>query len=170
MLPRIAFSGENGEWRGDALTRVYAENAFDADFRLSEEDILLFVPALFTHSLIAAVPYLMAASFFLAGQGPPLDAARLDIVPSQLWGRAEAVRTFIRSAAQSLAPVAFGTLSQYAFGGGKNGLRVTFGVMLVPLAISAYLLNKARRTYPIDVATAAQAVPPTPGPRNDERP
>ena len=103
----------------------------------------------------------MAAAFFLAGQGPPLDAARLDIVPSQLWGRAEAVRTMIRSTAQSLAPVAFGSLAEYVFGGGKTGIRITFGVMLVPLAVSAFLLNKARKTYPIDVATAAEAVPPS---------
>jgi MFS family permease len=125
---------------------------------------LLFVPALLTHSLLAAVPYLMAAAFFLAGQGPPLDAARLDIVPAPLWGRAEAVRTLIRSLAQSLAPLAFGVLSEHAFGGGRTSLRSTFAVMLVPLAVSAFLLNKARRTYPVDVATAAAAVPQTPPP------
>ncbi len=125
---------------------------------------LLFVPALLTHSLLAAVPYLMAAAFFLAGQGPPLDAARLDIVPAPLWGRAEAVRTLIRSLAQSLAPLAFGVLSEHAFGGGRTSLRSTFAVMLVPLAVSAFLLNKARRTYPVDVATAAAAVPQSPPP------
>jgi len=125
---------------------------------------LLFVPALLTHSLLAAVPYLMGAAFFLAGQGPPLDAARLDIVPAPLWGRAEAVRTLLRSLAQSLAPLAFGVLSEHVFGGGPTSLRSTFAVMLVPLAVSAFLLNKARRTYPVDVATAAAAVPQTPPP------
>ena len=121
-------------------------------------------PALLTHSLLAAVPYLMGAAFFLAGQGPPLDAARLDIVPAPLWGRAEAVRTLIRSLAQSLAPLAFGVLSEHVFGGGRTSLRSTFAVMLVPLAVSAFLLNKARRTYPVDVATAAAAVSQTPPP------
>jgi MFS family permease len=116
---------------------------------------VLFAPALFTRSAGTAVLYLIGAVFVLSAQNPPLDAARLDIVPALLWGRAEAVRTLLRSLAQALAPLLFGAVSDYVFGGGRAGLQWTFVVMLVPLAASAYLLFRGRKTYPRDVATAA---------------
>ena len=116
---------------------------------------VLFAPALFTRSAGTAVLYLIGAVFVLSAQNPPLDAARLDIVPALLWGRAEAVRTFLRSLAQALAPLLFGVVSDHVFGGGRHGLQWTFVVMLVPLAASAYLLFRGRKTYPRDVATAA---------------
>jgi MFS family permease len=116
---------------------------------------LLFAPALFTRSAGTAVLYLIGAVFVLSAQNPPLDAARLDIMPALLWGRAEAVRTLLRSLAQALAPLLFGAVSDYVFGGGRAGLQWTFAVMLVPLAASAYLLFRGRKTYPQDVATAA---------------
>jgi len=118
---------------------------------------VLFGPALFTRSATSAVPYLMGAVLVLSAQNPPLDAARLDIMPALLWGRAESVRTLLRSLAQALAPLLFGAVSDHVFGGGRSGLQWTFVVMLVPLATSAYLLFLARRTYPRDVATAASA-------------
>src|SRR5207253_8681918 len=65
----------------------------------------------------------------------PLDAARLDIMPALLWGRAESVRTLLRSLAQALAPLIFGAVSDHVFGGGRSGLQWTFVVMLVPLEI-----------------------------------
>ena len=74
-----------------------------------------------------------------------------------LWGRAEGVRTFLRTLAQALAPVTFGGISDYVFGGGRFGLQWTFLLMLVPLAASAYFLFRAAKTYPRDVATAAAA-------------
>src|SRR5581483_2698146 len=95
------------------------------------------------------------AAFFLGAQNPPLDAARLDIMPPFLWGRAEALRTMLRSIAMALAPLLFGAVSDHIFGGGRSGLQWTFIVMLVPLGASAWLLFKARRTYAQDVATAA---------------
>jgi MFS family permease len=116
---------------------------------------IAFVPALFTRSAITAVPYLMFATFALSAQNPPLDAARLDIVPSRLWGRAEAIRTLLRSLAQALAPLLFGAVSDYVFGGGRAGLQWTFLLMLLPLGASSVLLFRARRTYAEDVATAA---------------
>ncbi len=125
---------------------------------------ILFVPALFTRSVVTAVPYLMAAVFMLSAQNPPLDAARLDIMPPLLWGRAESVRTLLRSLAQALAPLLFGVVSDHVFGGGRSGLQWTFVVMLVPLGASAWLLFKARRTYPADVAAAAAAPRPRPRP------
>jgi MFS family permease len=110
---------------------------------------VLFVPGLLTHSTLAALPYLTLAAFALTAQNPPIDAARLDIMPPLLWGRAEGIRSFLRTAAQALAPLAFGGLADLA------GLRTTFAVMLLPFLASAVIMLRALRTYPTDVATAA---------------
>ncbi len=123
--------------------------------------VVLMVPALVTHSILAALPYVVLAAVGLSAQNPPIDAARLDIMPSWLWGRAEGVRTFVRTGAQALAPLLFGVVSDDVFGGGAKGLRWTFVVMLLPLAASAFFLFVAARRYPRDVATAA-AAPPAP--------
>jgi MFS family permease len=126
--------------------------------------VVMMIPPLVTHSALTALPYLMLAGFGLSAQNPPIDAARLDIMPSWLWGRAEGIRTFVRTMAQALAPVIFGGISDYVFGGethGHQGLRWTFVIMLAPLALSAYYLFIAVRRYPKDVATAA-AAPPAP--------
>jgi MFS family permease len=117
--------------------------------------VVLFAPALFSRSASHAVLWLIFAVLMLSAQNPPLDAARLDIMPPYLWGRAEAVRTFLRGIAQALAPLLFGAVSDHVFGGGRSGLQWTFVVMLVPLLASAYLLFRALRTYPRDVASAA---------------
>ncbi|HSS08741.1 MAG TPA: MFS transporter, partial [Acidimicrobiales bacterium] len=53
---------------------------------------VLFIPALLTRRVSTAVLYLVVAAFMLAAQNPPIDAARLDIMPWFLWGRAEGVR------------------------------------------------------------------------------
>ena len=117
--------------------------------------MVLFIPALLTRSALTALPYVVLAAVFLSAQNPPIDAARLDIMPPWLWGRAEGVRNFVRTGAQALAPVLFGAVSQYVFGGGNSGLRWTFVVMMVPLSASALFLFAATRRYPVDVATAA---------------
>jgi MFS family permease len=117
----------------------------------------LFAPGIFATSVIAAVPYLAVAAFMLGAQNPPLDAARLDIMPAGLWGRAEAARTLVRSLAQAAAPLLFGVVADHVFGGGRSGLQWTFVLMLLPLAASAAILWQARRTYPQDVAAAAAA-------------
>ena len=122
---------------------------------------VLFVPALFARTAWGALPYLALAALALSAQNPPLDAARLDIMPAQLWGRAEAIRTVLRGVAQALAPLLFGLVSDYVFGGGRVGLQLTFVVMLLPLAGSAALLYRALDTYPRDVASAAASADAT---------
>ena len=117
--------------------------------------VVLFVPAIFTRSAVTALPYITLAALALSAQNPPLDAARLDIMVPLLWGRAEGVRTFLRTTAQALAPLLFGAVSDYVFGGGRSGLQWTFAVMLLPLGASAWFLYRALGTYPRDVATAA---------------
>jgi MFS family permease len=119
---------------------------------------LIFVPALLvTHVAIATV-LLTAASVFLGMCYPPLDAARLDIIHPQLWGRAEAVRTVLRSGGDAAAPLLFGVLAQSVFSGTK-GLQYTFLIMLVSLfAASVITLLIGRRSYPSDVAAAAESL------------
>lgn len=118
----------------------------------------LFLPAFLTHASSSAVPYLMVAALGLAGQNPPIDAARLDILPSYLWGRAEGLRTGLRTGAQALAPVVFGAIADNVAGGGRKGLEVAFLSMLVTLAASAWLLFRTTKHYPTDVATAAASM------------
>jgi MFS family permease len=151
-LAGVLFGGAVGDWllkRGRLNARVITPAVAAA------LTVLLFIPAIFTRGAVTAVPYLTAAAFFLGAQNPPLDAARLDIMPPLLWGRAEAVRTLLRSLAIALAPLLFGAVSDYVFGGGRSGLQWTFAIMLLPLAASSWLLFKGLRTYPADVATAA---------------
>jgi MFS family permease len=116
--------------------------------------VVLFIPALITTSILTALPYVIFAAMALSAQNPPIDAARLDIMPAQLWGRAEGIRTFLRTGAQALAPLLFGVVSDYL------GLSTTFFIMLLPLAASAVFLFRARTSYPRDVATAAAATAP----------
>src|SRR4051794_32136229 len=122
--------------------------------------VACFIPAIFTRSALTALPYIAFAALALSAQNPPIDAARLDIVVPLLWGRAEGVRTLLRTAAQAFAPLLFGAVSDYVFGGGRSGLQWTFVVMLLPLAASAWFLFRALRTYPRDVATAAVSAHP----------
>jgi predicted MFS family arabinose efflux permease len=129
---------------------------------------LLFVPALLTTNLALALPLIFLAIMGVGGANPPLDAARLDIMPSPLWGRAESIRSVLRKALEAGAPLLFGWLSTQLGGSGGGfghpnatqpyqaiGLDRTLLVMLIPLAIAGVLiLVLARRTYPRDVATA----------------
>jgi MFS family permease len=121
---------------------------------------VLFIPALLTRSSVAALPYLVIGAGALTAQNPPIDAARLDIMPSWLWGRSEGIQTFLRSGAQSLAPLLFGSISDQVFGGGRAGLQYTFLIMLLPLAASAGVLFWAVKRYPTDVATAGLVTGP----------
>jgi MFS family permease len=127
---------------------------------------IFMLPTLLTDSLWLAMVFAFFAGIGLGGVNPPLNAARLDIVHSRLWGTAEAVRTMLVSISTGLAPLVFGIVST-KLGGGSNAvvggvtpsaataLSHTFLIMLVSLVVAAALiLCVARRTYPRDVATA----------------
>jgi MFS family permease len=146
---------------GDAfLHRGYLNSRILVSAVAATVAVVAFIPPIFTRSALSALPYIALAGMALAAQNPPIDAARLDIVVPLLWGRAEGIRTLLRTLAQASAPVLFGAVSDYVFGGGRSGLQWTFAIMLLPLAASAYFLFTALRTYPRDVATAAAAVTP----------
>ena len=139
---------------------------------------VFILPTLLTHSLPLALVFAFLAGMGLGGVNPPLNAVRLDIVHSRLWGTAEAVRTMLVLISTGLAPLVFGVVSTklggstadvssagkgqggLASAGGMTpraatGLDHTFLIMLVLLVIAAALiLCVARRTYPRDVATA----------------
>ncbi len=125
---------------------------------------VLFLAPVLSGSLLLGLPLLWVAGAALYGTNPPLDAARLDIMPNWLWGRAEGVRTLLRSLATASAPLLFGLVSDqlgsgratHASGQAANATGITdaFLIMLVPLAACGLLVLRSRRTYPRDVATA----------------
>jgi predicted MFS family arabinose efflux permease len=128
---------------------------------------VVFVPALLSPALVVALPLLIAGGAGVAAPDAPLNAARLDVMPHRLWGRAEGVRTVPYMLAFAVSPVVFGFVSTLLGGPGASGgvnvtshangqaLADTFLIMLVPLAVAGVSLLAARRSYPGDVATAA---------------
>ena len=119
-----------------------------------------------------AASHSRSGAALLAAANPPTQAARLDIMPAGLWGRAESVRTFVRSLFQAASPLVFGGLAQLIAGIVPSqapigthphappsheamGLEVTFLIMLSTLVAAGLLTARARHTYATDVATAA---------------
>jgi sugar phosphate permease len=132
----------------------------------------LLIPGLVASKLTPAVWFDVAGATLLSAANPPLDAARLDIMPAGLWGRAESTRTVLRSLAQALAPLVFGGLADLVAGivpaqapigthpgpispSAARGLEVSFLLLLGTLVFAGIVLLRARVTYPGDVATAA---------------
>jgi MFS family permease len=136
------------------------------------------VPGLLSSSLGTAVWFDVAGAALISAANPPLDAARLDIMPPGLWGRAESTRTLLRSLAQALAPLLFGAVADVIAGfvpeqapigththnavpsATGTGLQISFLIMLVTLAAAGVFLLRARHTYPTDVATAGASWSP----------
>jgi predicted MFS family arabinose efflux permease len=135
----------------------------------------LLVPALVSPILFLSLPLFVVAAAFVAAPNPALDAARLDVVPSRLWGRAEGVRTLMRQSLEAFAPLVFGLVSEVM--GGSNaglgagidvghstasaaqahGLDLTFLMMIGALLAGGLVLLGARRSYPVDVASAGES-------------
>jgi MFS family permease len=119
------------------------------------------LPAILVHSVFVALPLLTIGAAGLAAPNPPLDAVRLDVMHPALWGRAESVRTFARTAAEAVAPILFGFLADNLAGGGHRGLQLTMLIMLPALLANGLVLIFATRTYPHDVASAIESVEQT---------
>ncbi len=111
--------------------------------------VVLLSPAIAVSTLAIGLPLLMVASGCLGAVNPPLDAARIDIMPVALLGRAEAFRSLLRNSADASAPAVFGFVSE------AIGMRSTFLVMLAPMIAGGLLGLFALRTYARDVATAS---------------
>lgn len=127
--------------------------------------VVFFVPGFLAGPLAVAMPLFFLGSAGIGGANPPLDASRLDIMHSRLWGRAESVRNFLQTLLKSSAPLVFGALSTVLSpagsdpdrvqGGGAAGLDRAFLVMLGILVVAGViLLSAARKRYPRDVASA----------------
>ena len=134
--------------------------------------VLLLGAGILETDFYPAVWFDVGGMALISAANPPLDAARLDIMPAGLWGRAESTRTFLRSVTQAVAPLAFGGLADLIAGiapvqsppgthtgivspSTARGLELTFLIMLAALAAAGIFLARARHTYPVDVATAA---------------
>ncbi len=133
---------------------------------------LLLIPGFVSTHLTPALWFDVAGAALISAANPPLNAARLDIMPAGLWGRAESVRTVFRSLAQALAPLLFGVLASLIAGfyplqapigthppaaesiRNAHGLEITFLIMLTTLAAAGIVLLRGRHNYPRDVATA----------------
>jgi MFS family permease len=136
---------------------------------------ILVAPGVLSSRLAISIPLLVAGTFALGAANPPVDAGRLDVMHHRLWGRAEGIRTMVRTWAEAVAPILFGAVSLFIAGGSGSafgaagaarsheaaksvdGLKRTFVVMLVPLAAGALIGLRARRTYPRDVASAGRS-------------
>ncbi len=134
---------------------------------------VLLVPGFIGTSVTPAIWFDVAGAALLSAANPALDAARLDVMPAGLWGRAQSTRNLMSSLAQALAPLIFGGLSSLIAGivpsqtpvgthvhgaissSTATGLEITFLIMLGTLAAAGLFLATARHTYPRDVATAA---------------
>lgn len=132
---------------------------------------LFLIPGFVATHLTPAIWFDVAGAGLLAAANPPLDAARLDIMPAGLWGRAESIRTVVNSLSQAFAPLIFGELASLIAGfyppqapigthpaaissSEAHGLEITFLVLLVALAAAGLVLLRGRHLYPRDVATA----------------
>ena len=141
----------------------------------------LLIPGILSSHLTPALWFDVGGAALLSAANPPLDAARLDIMPAGLWGRAESTRTVLRSLAQALAPVMFGGLSQLIAGiapaqapvgthtgvispSTARGLEISFLLLVSTIAAAGVFLLRARSTYPRDVATAAVSNQGSPDP------
>jgi len=133
---------------------------------------LLVAPAIYSSMLVVSIPLLFGGALSLSAANPPVDAGRLDIMHSRLWGRAEGVRTVFRTCSEAGAPVLFGFVSSLfgaalSFGArhvgtraaevNAHGLEYTYLIMLIPLIVSAVLAFRTLRSYPRDVATAVES-------------
>jgi MFS family permease len=153
-----------GAWLGDRLQR-----RGQPDARLIVGGVSFFVatgfalPAILTHSLLVAVPAIVAGTAALNAATPTLDAVRLSVIVPPLRGRAEAVRTVVRTGAEGFAPLAFGLLADSLAGGGHSGLRLAFLITLPAVAANGLLTLLARRWYQREVASArASGTQPAP--------
>jgi predicted MFS family arabinose efflux permease len=130
----------------------------DARIVVAAVALALAVPILgfgiWTSNAIIGIGLLTIGAGVLSAAVAPIDAARLDIVHSRMWGRGEAGRMALRSTFEGGAPLLFGAMSGW-LGGGQNGLMWTFLIMLLPMLVASALGVSARKTYLRDVATAA---------------
>jgi MFS family permease len=130
------------------------------------------VPGFVSSHLTPAVWFDVLGAALISAANPPIQAARLDVVPAGLWGRSQSALTVVRSLAQAAAPLIFGGVSDLVAGivpkaapigthphapsaSTTTGLEVSFLIMLAALVAAGVFLFRARTTFASDVASAA---------------
>src|SRR5205814_7268723 len=149
-----------GGWLGDTMLRRGSVNSriAVAAWGYLIAGTMLF-PAFLMHDLLPAVPFFIVGGAAMIAPNPSLDAARLDIVHPQLWGRAESYRTLLAALAEAGGPALFGWLSVHLAGGGAAGLRLTILIAVPALVVNGVILLLALRTYPREVASVLESNP-----------
>ncbi|MGO9974892.1 MAG: MFS transporter [Solirubrobacteraceae bacterium] len=137
---------------------------------------LLLIAGFVGRSLGTAQWFEVGGATLISAANAPIQAARLDVVPAGLWGRATSALTAVRSLAQALAPLVFGGVSVLVAGivpaqapigthpqapssSATTGLQVCFLIMLAALFAGGVFLIRARITFASDVASAAASEP-----------
>jgi MFS family permease len=156
--------------RGNLAARVWVPGACYVGAAL------MLMLGFLASSLGSALWFDVAGAALISAANPPIQAARLDVVPAGLWGRTSSLLTVVRSLAQALAPLVFGGISQLVAGivpgqapigthphapssSITTGLQVSFLIMLAALLAAGVFLSRARSTFASDVATAAASEP-----------
>ncbi|HLG71403.1 MAG TPA: MFS transporter [Chloroflexota bacterium] len=151
-LAGVVGSGRLSDWLGRKGKRNARISVPSVAFLLSA---VAFAPGLWSTSLSVAIPLFIAGAAALSATNPPMDAARLDIMPAGLWGRAESVRTVLRSSLQGAAPLVVGFLADYlGHGQPGSGLEYALLLALIPVAVAGFILLFALTSYRSDAATA----------------
>lgn len=159
LLVLLGTGGLAGVWIGGRLSdRLLACGHLKARVWVATASfwcsaVLFFFAFLFQLLWLVAL-LLFLSTFSLGAVNPPGDSARLDIMHPSLWGRAEAVRTMLRSFGEASAPAVFGWLVGNSTGS-ASGLRDGFLIMVAPLAIAGSIALITFKTYLPDVAAAA---------------
>jgi MFS family permease len=128
-------------WRAGRMTVAAAASLLSA---------VMLVPALLTGDLLVALPLLVVAAGGLAAANPPIDATRIEVVRSSVWGRAEAIRSVLRMGFQAAAPITVGFVADSVGPAGDNGLQVALLTLVVLLLVAGALLVAGHLTYPAD--------------------
>lgn len=128
----------------------------------------LMIPGALVSTFAVALPLLILAGIALSAPNPAIDAARLDVIHTRMWGRAEGVRSLLRTTGVAIAPLLFGFVADQIGGSAPElasssgyhasavGLQYTFVIMVAPMVVAGIVLLLARRRYPIEVASALE--------------
>jgi predicted MFS family arabinose efflux permease len=128
--------------RGDVNARVHVSAVS------SIAASVLLLPAFLTSSLGLAAVLLFLGSLCLTLPVAPSEALVSDVVPSELRGRAAAVRAAVR-ALSALAPLIVGVLSD------ATDLPTALAIVSPLYAVGGLVMLLAARTYPADLAQVA---------------
>lgn len=136
---------------------------------------LVLAPGLLTTTLALSFPLFVLAAAALGAANPAMDAARLDVMPGYLWGRAEGIRAVPRTLLQGVAPMVLGAVSGFfgasglglasgirtsgvrASSGAGHGLAISFLLLSALLVVAAGVLAWGRRHYLADLRAVKDA-------------